>query len=736
MEAEPIGLLELLNNPSRKWIIPVYQRHYSWGDPQQKQLFDDILQTGEYKQQSHFLGVIVDIPAGSEQPLKSKQDYFLIDGQQRFTTVALLLIALAQVLYDKPTMDHSLNWEKVLKCVADFPHMNADSSTNNVINKYWQTIYLKLSQQDNGTFESLINHVHDPNIDIDRKSNTLYKTYRSFLERIGKFNESTLENFWYGLNHLEVVNISLERDKDNPQHVFQSLNSTGLPLAPTDLVRNYLLMNRSKDDMEQLYKDYWNPIEKIVTRIVHSAKDVKNNYESIFDAFLRNWLTIQMAPKVPTKKDLYTIFIQYISSHENELSQNNKETGGSATFTIAHKIMKDLRYSATLFEEAQGISPSNAESEYVSKFNTSTPATFDKNSTDNVYKRLQSLHLLNREVEQPLIMYLLSCWHEGHLDTGNLLTMLQLLESYLFRSAVCRTSSSGLNKLFPQLIGIFKQQGISGNRMCFTFERELLKHKMPNDETFSKQLLNGDCYNLRDTRYLLITLENSYHPDSPSSFNKKWTIEHILPQKINNSKEWQKMLGSEWKEVHRRDVNRLGNLMLIYHNSELSNDSFASKKGKKGGYNNYPLAISRDVLQTDNWDDEAISKRCGRLAQQALRVWPYPKLPAKEEHQTSHVIPRHPTVYGVKFAQLYAAGLLHDKDQLTAKRRGHTFSASVSKGKIRIENGETWDSPSRAAMRALSLYGVETSVNGWIFWFYKGHSLDELRKLYKNKYTQ
>ncbi|WP_261254023.1 DUF4268 domain-containing protein [Bifidobacterium polysaccharolyticum] len=689
MNAGPILLLSLIADMSKRFVVPVYQRPYSWEEEQCEQLWNDVLTVGRHAQGTHFTGSVVWIQDGT-MGADGMTSAFIIDGQQRITTVNLLLAALADYSRNHGNQANGLqfSYEELI-------------GTGYLVNPYRKGeghYRLCLSQGDHDTYKSIIDHLEDPRVQITEESRRLVDNLKWFRDRLANLEDPN--SVWAGLRRLEVVSISLTQGQDNPQVIFESMNSTGKDLSTADLVRNYVLMGQSIEAQEGLYQHHWRKIEEALG---------VDRYDDVFDDFLYDWLAVINAPRPVVAKKVYRFFKEYVT--ENGYGE------GDQIIELIDQMCKFAGYYSLITANSEGDSEVN--------------------------QLLNRIEALNITVTNPLLMALLDDYQEGDsfLSRDDLLHMLKLVESYLFRRIVCRISSTGLNKFFLSVIASLRRirdDGSSDYRQAF--EAALLgngetSHRMmPDDRQFKEALLSRDFYPFTRCYYMLATLENRHHPKDPIDFSSgNYTIEHILPQNALARKEWRQMLGPDCEKIFPDHINKLGNLTLTAYNSELSDASFEEKKHRIiGGYENEYLTISSELHEAKTWDAQSIDARTDRLVKEALEVWPKPKIdPAtidkyKSDRQES--IP----AKTVTLRMLGASGLLKPGDRLGSLSRKYEANAVITeKMLIRVSNGHEFDSPSPAASYVLKLAGASSSsINGWKFWGREGTSLDDFRSRY------
>lgn len=467
------------------------------------------------------------------------------------------------------------------------------------------------------------------------------------------------------------------------------MNSTGLDLETSDLVRNYMFMGCPMAEQNTLYADYWLPMERVLGNLS-------------FDAFLHDWMVVTLKKPVTKGRAMYAEFKRFAA--DSSLSRMER----------VRNLLSNMLEYAKYYAAIKGVVAAGS-------------------GDMNVGQRLGLIQKLDSTVTDPLVMYMFAIWRHHRISNDGLLRMLADLESYLFRRMICSVSSNGLNKLVPSLIAKLES---AEHDLDETFAALLLTEtakatRMPTDEQFRQALLGEDLYRpaLR-CKYLLAGLENHNHPKDPRSFSE-YTIEHIMPQNAMVHAEWRNMLADP--DRFPLLVNSLGNLTLTAYNSELSDGTFEQKKSRMiGGYDSEYLSISAELHDASQWDERAIARRGARLADLALQVWASPAA-GNEVMQTlrnRNVNQGEREQNAVDFADLCRRGVLAAGDVLESRYAGVTATATVTEDhRIRLANGEIFDSPSGAFRRARMLEtGEDKQVNGWTVWkVADGRTLNELR---------
>ncbi|WQX03112.1 DUF262 and DUF1524 domain-containing protein [Helicobacter pylori] len=559
MKADAIKLLDFIGKSQEKqFVIPIYQRVYSWGKDHCEQLWDDIIKTGGNDQMNgHFIGSIVFVYDGIYTT--NYNELLIIDGQQRLTTITLLFIALRDHLNDEDEFLEKFSRQKIQNRYL----INSDEKGD-------KKFKLILSESDKDTLLSLI--------DKDRRkpnepSLKIMENFKLFEEWIRK-NTDKLETIFKGLDKLMVVEISLERGKDNPQLIFESMNSTGKDLTQTDLIRNYILMGLEPEKQEIFYKKYWRAMEE----------DLKQN-ETLFNQFVRHYLTIKTGD-IPNINKVYEAFKRY------------QQERGIET----EALLQDLQKYCGFFCQI----------------------AFKKEADKDLNKALSFLVDLEMDVIYPLLLELYSDYSDGVLSKQDFIPIIALIESYICRRAVCGLGTNSLNKVFPSFTKhIQKDEYFKSLKAHFGYLTE--KQRFPNDDEFKKLFIAIDFYNFQKKKYFFERLEN-FNTKEPVN-TKECTIEHIMPKTL--TKECERDLGENFQAIHDKYLHTIGNLTLTGYNQEYSNKSFQEKRDMEKGFKQSPLRLNQSLKDLESFGEKEIEKRANDLADWALKIWTYPKLDAE-----------------------------------------------------------------------------------------------------------
>ena len=554
MHAQDLPLIQLLDG-AKQFMVPIFQRDYSWGTKHCQQLWRDILRVGKNTvSRAHFLGSVVYIAAEENQAAIPR--WLVIDGQQRLTTVTLLLAALRDRLKSDPVDGVAL----------PSPEEIEDRFLRNRYGKGAQRGKLMLRRSDNEALAALIS---GQNL-AGSAAEALRENYEFFREQLA---DADLAMVYEGIAKLVIVDVSLVRGHDDPQMIFESLNSTGLDLTEADLIRNFVLMRLDDELQSRLYEEYWRPIEV----------SFGTRYRSEFDKFCRDYLVLKLKPSKQIRAD--AIYHHFRDFFHGETAHRSVED-----------VLVELRRYAT----------------YYVRFSLGKEADPDF---------MHAAHRLRKlvEVASPLMLRLYDC-HErtGKFDSRAFAEAIELLESYVFSRSACDMQTRSLYQIFASIAYNIRDSAPLQS-LKVALHRSGMKRRFPSDIEFHDALETRDIYAMRHRAYLLDRLEN----DSKEKIDTStFTIEHVLPQNENLSQSWRDMLGVEWKTIQKTWLHRLGNLTLTGYNPEYSDRSFDEKKTIKGGFNDSPLRLNRFIREQAKWTADEIKARGEALAQQAVGVWP------------------------------------------------------------------------------------------------------------------
>lgn len=565
VKADSIHLFDFLGSGKTIFEIPVFQRNYEWDKDQCEQLFKDLIVAWQTNT-DHFIGAIVYV---TETGNKMSHIYRIIDGQQRLTSLTLLLKALADV--DEQDRDEIEEEYLTNKYLDDNNHLK-----------------LKPVEHDYEAFSSVMNNM----VGFDQASKVI-DNYNYFRKLI-KDSEINSAELYEAMNHFNMVYIELSSDanEENPQVIFESLNSTGVSLSSSDLVRNFLLMKLDSQKQAELYKKYWVKIERMFAT-------------KTFAEFIRHYLIVKTHVSVK-RNGVYNSYKDYF------LSQ-----GLSSEAALADLFKFASYYNQILNHKAND-----------NKFN----------------KILEHINVMDSKVVFPYLMLLMNLLDAGETDQVEVNNLAHILESYLFRLKVCQLPTNGLNKIVVRLCDLSKEN----DNLKFRLLR-LLKANFPDDRKLLDSLMEVDLYHQRNhlAKLSLIVLEEHRTRETINFDDAQ--VEHIMPQRLNA--EWRLQVTNADK-VKEQYSGILGNLTLTKYNQEISNKSYSEKKEF---YKDSNVSLTREVAEVYNkWGKDAIVNRTEKLTRELIRIFPMPDIKkiSKEEVTREYTIDQSPDVTGKKPVQI------------------------------------------------------------------------------------
>lgn len=556
MKAVEANLLSFIKK-SPQFIIPIYQRTYSWTQDECEQLFVDILRASINPDiKSHFIGSIVYVENGLYS-VSSQSPLLVIDGQQRLTTITLLLTALQ----DKLGTDDEPFDGFTKRRIRNYYLLNPEESAE----KHHK---LLLSQTDKDTLISLIMKKPLPS----NYSVRIQENYEFFRRKLNE-NENRLGEICQGLAKLLIIDISLDRQQDNPQLIFESMNSTGKELTQADLIRNYILMGLEPALQTRLYENYWRQME------IEFGQEA---YQAYFDAFMRHFLTVKTRD-IPRIDAIYDTFKSYHRSNSIDVED----------------LVKDIyKYAGYYCKMALG-----------------------KETESSLKESFADLRELKVDTAYPLLLELYDDYKNDYLSKDDFVSIVRLIESYVFRRAICNIPTNSLNKTFASFAKSIDKEKYHESVLA-QFMLLPSYRRFPSDDEFKRDIKIRDLYNFRNRRYWMRRIENNGRKERVNI--DEYTIEHIMPQTL--TPQWQSDLGSDWERVHGTWLNTLGNLTLTAYNSEYSNNTFDIKKSMEGGFAQSPLKLNKGIGSLPLWDENAITARAERLSIEAADIWKEPAL--------------------------------------------------------------------------------------------------------------
>lgn len=560
MDATKGNIYAILNG-NKQFIIPVYQRYYSWEMEQCSRLWNDIVDMQKKNKVGRFVGSIVNI---AEQAMPTGvQKYMIIDGQQRLTTLSLLLIALRDYGESHPE-DTTINSKRIDNMLLKNEYEDGD-----------ERYKLLLTETDRDLLISLVEKkpISDPGL------SRILSNYNFFAGKIADM-ELQPKDVYEAIGKLQIVNITLDRNVDDAQAIFESLNSTGKELSESDLIRNYVLMGLEPSEQRYVYEHMWRPMELLFDY---------EKQDSVMDRFFRDYLTMKTT-RIPKIDRVYEGFKAY---HLN------------CEFSTIRELCADLLTYATYYTNMV--------------FRRS-----DKAVLKSLYSDIGDLRM---EVAFPFLLKVHNDCTEGVITEDDLIEIIKMCISYVFRRSICDIPTNSLNKTFATLRNEIKVDDYMNSIKAFFVLRDDYK-EFPDDEKFEKAFVSRDIYNMRSRNFILSHLEN-FGNKAPIII-ENYTIEHIMPQNSNPRDEWKTMLGANWKEVQKTYLHTIGNLTLTAYNSEMSDNPFMVKMDMEGGFKESALRLNAYLVKLTEWNEQHIKERARLLAEKAEQIWKYPEITPAE----------------------------------------------------------------------------------------------------------
>ena len=578
MKGDAQPLIKFFDGSDKRFIIPLYQRNYDWKEDNCEQLFQDLLKMHHSDRKSHFFGSIVSsIQSGTE-------DRFIIDGQQRITTVSLLLIAMVNAFKvgDIQATDGKLV-DKIFK--------------RYLVDEYQEDerkVKLKPIKKDMDAFDALLYKPKEQYL----KGSNVTRNYEFFYDKIVK-SGLTMDELFETIKKLEVINIKLDED-DDPQLIFESLNSTGLDLSEADKIRNYLLMSLAPAEQDDLYTRYWNPIEE------------STKYDP--SSFVRDYLTMKQG-KIGRIDKIYFIFKEYAE---------NERIGRA-------ELLEEMHHYAKIYSQID-----NANM-----------------GTEKINRKLNQVRTLDSTVAYPFYMAFFDYAEKNGLSDEEKYRVLDIVEAYWARRIICNLPSNALNKVFATLhrdVLNNMNKAVEGTNPTYTDVLIYLLLKkgrssvFPKDDEVKEDFATRQVYkmpaNLR--MFILERMENrdskECHDVVKQLTEKTISIEHIMPQTL--SEKWKDALGEEWERIHQQYLHTMANLTLTGYNSQYSNLAFLEKRDMEKGFNDSAFRLNNYVKSCNQWTEVEMKQRQHDLLEVFMRLWPMPSTtfePAKREIESASI---------------------------------------------------------------------------------------------------
>jgi len=673
LKASERKITKLFSESDTVFSIPVYQRDYNWQEKQCQRLFKDILQTGKNeKVSSYFLGSIVYIHDGIYGV--GEKEFHVIDGQQRMTTLTLLFLAI------------------YFKLKGTILAKDADKIYNQyVVNPYSEKeIKLKLlPPEENLYILNKISHNKFNELEAFQDRNML-KNYLFFEKELETLSFEDMKHLSNGIEKLIYIDIALEKGKDDPQKIFESLNSTGLDLSQGDLIRNYILMDLERGEQNRIYKEIWIPIENNCK--VSDGSEIT----SYVSDFIRDYLTLK-TEKISSKPKVFETFKAYYEKENDEKLEDMKKYSEAYSYIIKPILEKDK----------------------------------------DIQRELDYLKSLDKTVINTFLIGILKDYKDNILEKDELLNILILLQSYLWRRYITEKPTNALNKIFQGMYGKISRSGNYYENLVDV----LMAEDFPTDEELESALKLKNVYKDKEKlNYVFKRLENYNHNELIDFENEKITIEHIFPQKPN--KAWKENYSDNELEQMISFKDTISNLTLTGSNSNLSNKAFHEKRDDEvHGYRNSKLYMNKYLGRLEEWNLLSMEARFESLYDDIIKIWKRPEDKATNDMEKITFVLKGKVTSGKgrllsneKFEILKGTSIVLEvksDNPSTFRRNKNLIEDLIRKNLIeKLEDRYVFKenyiatSPSAAAILVLG-----RSANGWTEWkTYEGKLLSDYRK--------
>lgn len=588
------SILEFLNG-SIQFKIPLYQRHYAWDKKECNDLFNDLKTLYGNQKRQHFIGMIV-------RTLEETKNGGLIvsnviDGQQRLITITLLIVALRDFLRENKKLKIGLK-----------PDSFEQFLFNRIIEDEDINLKYKIfpNEYDRKFLFDKVDNANDRKSKIEFNTDSKIESNYSFFYDLVSRERLYLKDLYNSINRLCLVDVLIGKE-DDPQGIFESLNSKGKNIEDSERIKNYILMGLESNEQEYIYKNYWSKIE--------SSLKHDNKY---LNEFFRDFL-IMKYKKIINTESVYVFF----KNQKTEFEQNHE-----TEFKNIREFCEDILDYATWYSH---ISYCNSENDELNE----------------LYMALNQIKITTHY--SFLLQIHHDCFRKKIISLDDMKKIINLLISYLIRSKICRVPSRGKNFLFITLLNRINKDDYVNSIIAYFIFHHGHGGPFPSDEIFLQAFLETNVYhgvkNL--TGYVLQTINNFSNENAQIKYSDKkidgfYTIEHIMPQDIHKDSEWIQELGENWREIHSKYCNTIGNLTLISHNYQANSKSFETKLNMKDGLRDSQLEINNYINNQISWGEKQIIDRAKKLAEKAKNIWQYPYM---SDDRLSYYKKEYSTIY-------------------------------------------------------------------------------------------
>ncbi len=658
MDAREQHLIEVLSNYDVTFYIPPYQRNYEWEKAQCEVFFKDIVKTMRQNKagikSEHFFGTIVYVR--KDTPFGLPDILILTDGQQRITTTMLFLVAMRDVSENETLQQYIDN--KLLK------NNNSESESE-------YKIKLKQVETDWEAYKNIILKLP---LSSENKNSAVFRNYHYFMTELNKIkNDINLEDLISdSLNKFSVVTIELQPDKnpwENPQEVFESMNSLGKPLSLADLVRNYLLLGKDTDDQEKLYNNYWLFIEKKIK-------------DHISD-FIRDYM-------------------QFIASknYKKATPNNYKELYVDFKLLFKSKDVENLLLNLRTFSEyyayiIYGISTGNLK----------------------IDKKLDDIRSLGITIANSFLLGVISLWKSNDITDDELEEILDVTLIYFFRRRIMKLTQ-GENKTVPTFIKKLNRLINAEDKrqeLYNIFAENEYALRMPNDKELIAELKSMNFYKFSYAKFLLSLIEENITKSRPDKSDLTLQLEHIMPKTLSDN--WREELGEDYEEVHLELLDNIGNITLIRHNQELGNKPFTEKKELYKSNSGLQVTIN-EVTNRSKWNKNSIANRSKWISNYIVDFI----LPIPPEMKNNNNYNTKPRKSNLNFEELGIIG-----EEINYISNKNLKALVISKYEVEFE-GEKWRlSPLTKELESRADRDSESkNYRGTQYWEFDGLRLSDL----------